>query len=400
MVVTLGRNENIMKMLTWLYHNEQYVDKLKQIKNRMRNVANSVSPQFDDIEAEITCLILMDFKPNVIHEFLSYYGWSTLYMLNAVDIGGLSESRIHSYGFHNHHHHAIIQFPELMDKLTVTYGDVAGQFSSVNEIDYLFIDSNHDQDFAQKYIDQLLVPLLEKLKQNNKRVFVSIHDVFHAMYETNYEFSGESKLLMQFLRTNGICYFSPQNFSHKKKIAELRAQSGLDQDPVNCQTTNSSIFFILGKKQQMDEPIAKVPLKLSNITLSSQYPGEYPGLGGAEKLLDGNPDTYAHTGAGEEEFIRIDLDKEIPINEIHITNRKDCCQNRMNDTKLICLSAEGKIVNEIDIQETKMKYQFMINNAVTKTIILKKTKNNMGENRYINISSILVYSSISIIEKY
>lgn len=246
MVITLGRNENIMKMITQLYQNEQYVDKLKQIKSRMRKVANAVSPQFDDIEAEITCLLLMDSKPKSIHEFLSYYGWSTMYMLNAIDIGGLTESRIHSYGFHNHHHQVITKFPELMDKLTVTYGDVTGQFSSVNEIDYLFIDSNHDQDFAQKYIDQLLVPLLEKLRQNNKKIFVSIHDVFHAMYETNYEFSGESKLVIQFLRTNGISYFTPQNFSHKKKIAELRAQSGLDQDSVNYHTTNPAIFFILG----------------------------------------------------------------------------------------------------------------------------------------------------------
>lgn len=250
MVITLGRNDNIMTILTQLYSNsnQEALEKLKQVKSRMKSVATQVTPQFDDIEAEITCLLLMYAKPQQIREFLSYYGWSTMYLLNTIDLGLLTGSRVHSYGFHQHNHQITTKFPALLDQLTVTYGDVVTQFPSMleSETDFLFIDSNHDQEFAQQYINQLLVPLLDKLKKNNKKIFVVVHDVFHAMYETNYEFSAESKMLLQFLRQKGISYFSPQNFSNKKKIAELRAQSGLDQEQVNSYTTNPAIFFILG----------------------------------------------------------------------------------------------------------------------------------------------------------
>ena len=84
-------------------------------------------------------------------------------------------------------------------------------------------------------------PLLIKLKNINKKIFVSVHDVFH----TNVP-SDEGKIVIEFLEKNNIEYFSPLNDFQKIEILRFRNFSNLDKETVHYAETNPCIFFILG----------------------------------------------------------------------------------------------------------------------------------------------------------
>ena len=62
----LGKSEYFINLLERLYGNSEYINNLNEIKKRMRQVRDYTNPQFDDIEAEIVCLILMHINPKKI----------------------------------------------------------------------------------------------------------------------------------------------------------------------------------------------------------------------------------------------------------------------------------------------------------------------------------------------
>jgi hypothetical protein len=200
-----------------------------------------MQPQFDDIEAEIVCLILMHIKPKKIYEFSPCGGWSTLYMLNTLDLLKI-DSKIDSFDIQNICTININKFNNLKDKWQFHLGDVQKEYINFpDDIDYLFIDSDHSYNFTKNYIENLLNPLLIKLKNKNKKIFVSVHDVFHSNKP-----SEEGVLVIKFLEKNNIEYFSPLNDNHKNNILQLRLSNNVDTNLVHHATTNPCIFFILG----------------------------------------------------------------------------------------------------------------------------------------------------------
>ena len=55
---------------------------------------NLLSPQFDDVEAEITYLLIREFRPKNVVEISPCGGWSTSWILTALkDNGSTSKSR-------------------------------------------------------------------------------------------------------------------------------------------------------------------------------------------------------------------------------------------------------------------------------------------------------------------
>ena len=214
---TLGKSNYFINLLEKLYGNDILINNLNEIKKRMRIVSNYTIPQFDDIEAEIVCLILMFLNPKNIYEISHSNDWSRLYMSNTLDITNNKECIIHSFDDNDKY----IYFNE--------------------DIDYLFIDSDHNESFAKKYIDQLLTPLLIKLKNINKKIFVSVHDVFHSNIP-----SEEGKLVIEFLEKNSIEYFYPLNSFQKNDIKRFRNNSNCDKEIVHSTKTNPCIFFVLG----------------------------------------------------------------------------------------------------------------------------------------------------------
>jgi hypothetical protein len=79
-----GYNHDLMALVTRLY--PIYQAELRDLKDQLRTVytASDGFPQYDDIEGELTILFLLHFQPRRIFEFSPSHGWSTLYILNAI----------------------------------------------------------------------------------------------------------------------------------------------------------------------------------------------------------------------------------------------------------------------------------------------------------------------------
>jgi hypothetical protein len=242
MSYTLGKSDFFFNLLEVLYGNNIFIDNLNEIKKRMRLVHSYTAPQFDDVEAEIVCLILMYLNPKKICEFSPCGGWSTLYMLNTLDVMKNTECQVHSYDIIDKCTSNINNFSDLKNQWNFYLGNVEDKYIYFNEdIDYLFIDSDHSSAFTKIYIDELLNPLLIKLKNMNKKIFVSVHDVFHRNIQ-----SDEGKLVIEFLDKNNIEYFSPLNDYQRDNIQKIRNNTNLDKKNVHYATTNPCIYFILG----------------------------------------------------------------------------------------------------------------------------------------------------------
>ena len=60
----------------------------------------------------------------------------------------------------------------------------------------------------------------------------------------------------------------------------------------------------------------------------------HPGTFDPPNLVDGNKTNFAHTNNGAVEWFLIDLGKDYDIEKVVITNRTDCCQARLRNTKI------------------------------------------------------------------
>lgn len=242
-----GNCEEIFNIVCRLYQDKTTIDRLTTIKWRMHVYHPHVNSMFDDIEGEVLCLLLMHANPKLVHEFSPCDGWSTLYILSTLALCNNHDCIVRSYDLHEGSKRFLSLFPETCSNWQLVTGDVRLHFASFNdEIDYLFIDSDHSGEFAKNYIDNLLIPLQKKLKDINKRIIVSVHDIFHSNPITDYWLTQEPGVILNFLKQNNIPYFSPVNESIFPQIQTLRHNAGLDTIPGHCSTTNPAIFFILG----------------------------------------------------------------------------------------------------------------------------------------------------------
>lgn len=220
-----------------------YKDQILETRKVMKKQHSIIKhPQYDDIEAEITTLLLLEFKPKRVIEFSPCHGWSTAIILNA-----LKMNTIHSYMTSYDLNDLCKRNIDCLDFKNVDWnfelGDVSKRFEDFNldELDYLFIDSDHSAEFAEKYITFVLEPLLIKCKDQNRQVVVSIHDVFH-----NRDVKEEGKVVLEFLSNHNIQYFTPARcMDNYLELVEYRKTLGIDEY-IHGSTSNPSIFFILG----------------------------------------------------------------------------------------------------------------------------------------------------------
>ena len=66
------------------------------------------------------------------------------------------------------------------------------------------------------------------------------------------------------------------------------------------------------------------------VTASSLYALQFPHA----NLVDGNKTNFAHTNNEAVEHFQIDLGQDYEIEKVVITNRTDCCQGRLRNTKV------------------------------------------------------------------
>tara|TARA_X000000368_G_scaffold321861_1_gene258982 strand:+ start:125 stop:958 length:834 start_codon:yes stop_codon:yes gene_type:complete len=222
-------------------------------------------PQFADTEAEITMLLLLEFKPKKVVEFSPCNGWSTALILDTLNHNN-NNALLQSFDVHD----ICLQNIEVPNNVKWEFikNDVKLEYSNMikNEIDYLFIDSDHSEDFAKYYVNNLLTPLLSQTKQLKKQIVVSVHDVFHWC-NNNGKASIEGKVVIDWLNNNNISYFTagitnsiiqnnkktffPQSGIYSE-IIEKKRELNIDSVIVKSWgypqlevQSNSAIFFIL-----------------------------------------------------------------------------------------------------------------------------------------------------------
>lgn len=232
-------NNNFIKKLYNTHKNTLF-----KIRDKMKINHNFGNPQYDDIEAELTILFILHYKPKNIIEFSPCTGWSTSIILDSLEENN-SNSKLISYDIVDKCSKFIKNLNHKNVEWVFELGDVTKKFKTwdLNTIDYLFIDSDHSTNFAIKFINDLLIPLLHNCKLNKRKVIVSVHDVFHGRKNEPIE---EGLEVINFLLKNKIEYFTVarpliQNYI---VINNFRKNLGIT-NVIHPSQTNPSIFFIL-----------------------------------------------------------------------------------------------------------------------------------------------------------
>lgn len=128
-----------------------------------------VVPQLDDVEAELTYLLLRDRRPDTVMELGAFHGWSTTWILSALRDNG--HGHLHSF---DRVDHVLASVPTELagQRWTFVHGDVAGALHAVpRDLGYLFVDADHSRPFARWYLANLF-PLVPPGTPT------SVHDVF------------------------------------------------------------------------------------------------------------------------------------------------------------------------------------------------------------------------------
>jgi len=272
-----------------LYH--KYAGDLAAARRSQRELlfgaGRSMRAKLDDIEAEVTYLLLRERRPSTVVEIGTFDGWSTTWILTALRDNGCGELR--SFDIRDG---VLRHVPDELagDRWRFTAGDVRGM-GMVESIppstDYLFLDAAHSAAFARWYLAELFprlgsgvaeissdpvqpppiprgatptpvyqrqpvvdlesgVPVdnREPVDESADGTLVSVHDVFHRRRPLPLS---EGAVLLKWLADKGIDYFTPSARRAplaNARLRELRAELGLDE-PIRAGRANPMVFFEL-----------------------------------------------------------------------------------------------------------------------------------------------------------
>jgi predicted O-methyltransferase YrrM len=197
--------------------------------------SRTMTPQLDDLEAEITYLQLREHRPDNVVEIGTFHGWSSTWILSALRDNGTGH--LHSFDIVDN---VVRNVPAELstDRWTFTQGDVRTSLDAVpRDTGYLFIDAAHTARFARWYIRELL-PIMPA------GIPVSVHDVFHGRWALPFT---EGAVILRWLAEQNMPYFTasaaraPQVY---RRLGELKREIGLGE-PVRTSKDNPMIFFNL-----------------------------------------------------------------------------------------------------------------------------------------------------------
>ncbi|PWV55105.1 MULTISPECIES: class I SAM-dependent methyltransferase [Nocardiopsis] len=240
-----------LDLITTLYTTHR--DDLARVRDQQRqhyaDADPAMTPQLDDLEAEITYLLLRHHRPANVVEIGTYYGWSTSWILSALRDNGTGH--LHSFDIVDH---ATTHVPHTLadDRWTFTKGDVRAKITHIpSSTDYLFIDAAHNGWFARWYIHHLLPTLPAHIP-------VSVHDVFHQRYALPFT---EGAVVLKWLANNTTNYFTASAARaphHHQALTDLKTELGLDT-PVRDSAHNPMIFFHLPERPRPGQAIPSPP---------------------------------------------------------------------------------------------------------------------------------------------
>ncbi|GAB1693504.1 class I SAM-dependent methyltransferase [Krasilnikovia sp. M28-CT-15] len=214
-----------------------YADDLARVREEQRRLLTVDEPRMrarlDDIEAEITYLLVRDVRPALVAEIGTFYGWSTTWLLRALRDNGTG--RLHSYDIVDHVRRTV---PAELSagRWTFHQGDVraSGQLRP-DTVDFLFIDAAHTASFARWYTRQVLPRV-------RTGVPVSVHDVHQRLQVGPFS---EGRVVLGWLGSRGIAPFTAAPRAAREAyetIVDVKRSLGL-AEPVHAGGRNPMIFF-------------------------------------------------------------------------------------------------------------------------------------------------------------
>src|ERR1700754_187600 len=136
---------------------KEFAGELAAVGKAQREYAESMratmTPQLDDLEAEITYLLLRATRPDSVVELGTFHGWSTTWILRALRDNGTG--CLHSFDMIDN---VVRNVPEELaeGRWRFVQGDIRTTLDDVPaDTGYLFVDAAHNGRFARWYLEHL-----------------------------------------------------------------------------------------------------------------------------------------------------------------------------------------------------------------------------------------------------
>lgn len=222
----------MLEFLAGLYRT--HADDLAAVIDGQRELlaGGTITPQLDDVEAELTYLLLRHHRPSQVVEVGTYYGWSTTWILSALRDNG--SGHLQSFDLVDH---VCGTVPEELStgRWTFHRGDLRETVEKVPaDTGYLFVDADHGRRFARWYLEHLFGRIATGTP-------TSVHDVFHLPRARPFT---EGSEVLRHLERSGTGWFTSSRAAAPRNLRALdavRAELGITG--VRGTSRNPMIFF-------------------------------------------------------------------------------------------------------------------------------------------------------------
>jgi predicted O-methyltransferase YrrM len=215
-----------------------YADDLDHVREKQRRLLAppaSMKAQLDDLEAEITYLLLREARPETVVEIGTFHGWSTTWILQALRDNGTGH--LHSYDITDN---VLRGVPDHLStgRWTFTQGDARENLEKIPDTaDFLFVDAAHSASFARWYLQHLFPRL-------SPGIPVCVHDVFHGRRALPFT---EGAVVLRWLAERRTPYFTASR-AHARRahdhLKEVKRSLALGL-PLRTSDDNPMIFFTM-----------------------------------------------------------------------------------------------------------------------------------------------------------
>ncbi|MFP5069127.1 class I SAM-dependent methyltransferase [Pseudonocardia nantongensis] len=219
------RTTDRLEFLSDLYrtHAEALAAVVAQQQEFLAAHPEAVTPQLDDVEAELTYLLLRHHRPAQVVEIGTFHGWSTTWILSALrdnDLAHPPGGHLHSFDRVDHARRTV-PAPLADGRWTFHQGDLRDTVDRVPpDTGYLFVDADHGRRFARWYLDTLFPRIASGTP-------TSVHDVFHLRWVRPWT---EGSEVVRWLDERGVEWFTAARPAARPTLGELdavRAELGI-----------------------------------------------------------------------------------------------------------------------------------------------------------------------------
>ncbi|MEV4279645.1 class I SAM-dependent methyltransferase [Actinoplanes xinjiangensis] len=214
----------------------EYQDDLRTVRKEqreLRTTSPTMRTQLDDLEAEITYLLIRAGRPATVVEIGSLHGWSTTWILR-----GLRDNGAGVLVTHDLIGDARTNVPaDLADgRWTFVPGDARRTLHDHrHHIDHLYIDAAHTASFARWFVRDLFPTV-------RPGTTVSVHDVFHGRRPWPVS---EGRVLLNWLAAHGTGHFTASRRAApavNRRLKDVKERLGL-LTPVHDGRDDPMLFF-------------------------------------------------------------------------------------------------------------------------------------------------------------